>query len=401
MKVSIPKRATNKNPPGFVPPPIPLDRPEPKDLEKDDYVTLKLKTVPRSTTSAEYSLNVPYFRSGTPEEWLKFLSNLTRALNGQNLTTASHMYSMARRLLVGESLAHFEKKAESFVTVDDKDPANPVEARNETAKNFKECLQAVTMTVFPKKALMTQKRYMRRILRKPKNMKIRDYCARYSEINKYLEAFPPFKGRDQMISDEEVLEHLEFAVPNSWQKQMVLQGFNTLERSVDDFIEFCERLEFSEQVYDSSHNSGQKARVKIDENNSGLKPSADKNHSKKRKKAFYCLYHGENQTHDTNDCKLLKAQAEKMASAHAKIGKGKYAKRSHNNDSKEKMESFKAEIVRAVMKEFKSTHSNSSSKKRRVTEMDHFNMENFKNLSVSSDTDTKSEESDSEDSTSS
>ena len=401
MKVSIPKRATNKNPSGFVAPPIPLDRPEPKELEKDDYVTLKLKTAPRSATSAEYSLNVPYFRSGTAEEWLKFLINLTRALNGQNLTSASHMYSMARRLLVGEALSHFEKKAESFVTIDDRDPDNPVEVLNETAANFKECLQAVTETVFPKKALMTQKRYMRRILRKPKDMKIRDYCARFNEINKYLEAFPPFKGRGQMISDEEVLEHLEFAVPSSWQKQMVLQGFNTLEKSIDDFIEFCERLEFSEQIYDSSHNSGQKARVKIDEKNTGLKSSAGNSNSKKRKSKYYCLYHGDNQTHDTNDCKILKAQAEKMASAHANLGKGKYSKKSHNNDSKEKMESFKAEIVRSVMKELKTTHSNSSSKKRKITEMDQFNMETFKNLSVSSGTDTKSEESDSEDSNSS
>ena len=60
MKVAVPKRS-KKNPPGFVPPPIPLERPESKELEKDDYVALKLKTVPRSSTSAEYSLNVPYF----------------------------------------------------------------------------------------------------------------------------------------------------------------------------------------------------------------------------------------------------------------------------------------------------------------------------------------------------
>ena len=71
MKVNVPKKQM-KMPQGFIAPPIPLERPVVKELEKDDYVTLKLKTVPRSTTSAEYSLNVPYFRSGTPEEWLKF-----------------------------------------------------------------------------------------------------------------------------------------------------------------------------------------------------------------------------------------------------------------------------------------------------------------------------------------
>ena len=257
--MTIPKRSS-KTPAGFAPPPIPLERPVTKELEKDDYVSLKLKTVPRSSTSAEYSLNVPYFRSGTPEEWLKFLTNMERVFIGQNLSTGPHKFSMARRLLIGESLSHFEKKAESFVEV-----VEQVENCHKSIENFEKCLQAVTMTVFPQKALMTQKRYMRRIMRKPRAMKTRDYCARYAEINKYLEEFPPFKGKQQAIPQDEILEHLEFAIPSSWQKQMVLQGFNTLERSVEDFIEFCERLEFSKQIYDSSHSStGQKANVKID-----------------------------------------------------------------------------------------------------------------------------------------
>ena len=106
------------------------------------------------------------------------------------MTTGPHKFSMARRLLVGESLSHFEKKAESFV-----ETTEGVENCNETIENFEQCLQAVTMTVFPKKALTTHKRYMRRIMRKPKEMKTRDYCAWHSEINKYLEEFPPFKGK--------------------------------------------------------------------------------------------------------------------------------------------------------------------------------------------------------------
>ena len=69
MKVTIPKKTRNASN-GFLPPPIPLDCPEPKELEKDQYMTFKLKTNPASRNSAEYSLNVPYFRDGSPEEWL-------------------------------------------------------------------------------------------------------------------------------------------------------------------------------------------------------------------------------------------------------------------------------------------------------------------------------------------
>ena len=117
--------------------------------------------------------------------------------------------------MVGESLAHFEKKAESFVEVD---VEAETENRHETAENFDLALQAVTETVFPKKALTTQKRYMRRIMRKPKDMRTRDYCARYAELNKYLEDFPPFRGKAQVLPEDEILEHLEFSIPNSWQR---------------------------------------------------------------------------------------------------------------------------------------------------------------------------------------
>ena len=284
MKVAPQVMKRGKNSASFAPPPIPFERPAVKELGKDDYVTLKLKTVPRSASSAEYSLNVPYFRSGTPEEWLKFQKNLRRVFVGQNLTTGTHKFSMARRLLVGDSLSHFEKAANSFVTVDD----NEVEDRNETSENFELALQAVTEYVFPKRALTMQKRYMRRIMRKPKKVKTRQYCARYAEINKYLEEFPPFKGKIQCIPEDEVLEHLEFAVPNTWQKQMVLHGFNTVEQTIDDFIEFCERMEFKEDIHDSIHQLGQTPPVKIDVRNTG--PSVEAGRSSRKRRAQFFVF---------------------------------------------------------------------------------------------------------------
>ena len=81
MKVTIPKKPRNASN-GFLPPPILLDCLEPKELEKDQYMTFKLKTDPGSRNSAEYSLSVPYFRDGSPEEWLKFVMNLKRLFEG-------------------------------------------------------------------------------------------------------------------------------------------------------------------------------------------------------------------------------------------------------------------------------------------------------------------------------
>ena len=112
---------------------------------------------------------------------------------------------------------------------------------------------------------------------------------------------------------------MESAIPSKWQQQMVLQGFEVVDKTIQEFIEFCERLEFSKQVHDSTR-AGQKATVKSDnKTKSGSKVSAGSS-IKKRKTDYYCLYHGANTSHNTDECKVLKAHAEKLAALHACVG---------------------------------------------------------------------------------
>eukprot|EP00957_Ditylum_brightwellii_P098819 7528101-Ditylum_brightwellii.AAC.1 len=47
-------------------------RPEPRNLEKRQYHTYKLRTTPADATLPVYKLFVPFFDEGTPEEWIKF-----------------------------------------------------------------------------------------------------------------------------------------------------------------------------------------------------------------------------------------------------------------------------------------------------------------------------------------
>ena len=70
-------------------------------------------------------------------------------------------------------------------------------------------------------------------------MKMRTYYTWYQELNRYLEDFPPFE-QDQLLPDDKVKEHIEFAIPNSWQKQMILQGFNAVTKTIEEIIELCE-----------------------------------------------------------------------------------------------------------------------------------------------------------------
>jgi len=145
---------------------------------------------------------------------------------------------MARRLLTGEALTRFNNTASI--------------ERTETLALLERCLQAVTDYVLPKFALAHQKRYMRRLCRKPQDMPIKQYYARYKELNDYLALFNA-NGPANKLDDDEVTEHLHFSIPNRWQKEMIMHGFEPIEGSIDEFLEFCERLEVTEGIYNDTH----------------------------------------------------------------------------------------------------------------------------------------------------
>ena len=83
MKVVLPKQRNLKP---LITPPIPFEKPEPRQLKKDEYITMKLRTVGNDPTSATREISVPYFKKGTPEELLIFLQTFGgKIVSGQNL----------------------------------------------------------------------------------------------------------------------------------------------------------------------------------------------------------------------------------------------------------------------------------------------------------------------------
>ena len=138
-------------------PPIPLDRPEKPTPDKSEQLTFKLRTSPANVNSATYELTIAYFRTGTPEEWLLVRRAILETCIGQNLTTGPQRFTLARRVLKGDALAAFNEAA--------------VNEGAETLATFDTCLQRVTDHVFPQRSLQTQKRFMRRYMRKPLSIK--------------------------------------------------------------------------------------------------------------------------------------------------------------------------------------------------------------------------------------
>ena len=148
---------------------------------------------------------VQYSREGTPEKWLLFKKKLTRCMTRQNATGRATKYALARRLLAGRALANFNHAT----TVDS----------NKSLAKYTRCISAVTLGFFPQKSLQDQKRWMRRFLKKLRDMLVQDYIDHMININDYLKEFPPVivGGNATKLPGNELLDLLEFRIPIKWQ----------------------------------------------------------------------------------------------------------------------------------------------------------------------------------------
>ena len=354
---------------------ISLNRPARPDLKKDEVLSFALRTDPKDKDSTTYEITIGYFSKGTAEELLLFLRTVRKIIKGQNMTTGSAQYALLRQLLQGDALAAFDKAAKDNVT--------------ETVENYKKCVQGLIEHVFPRKALATQKRYMRRFLRKPRDMKIREFMNRLNEMNAYLKEFPPFK-ENQGLPDDEIMDIAEFAVPSTWQKTMIMHGFNPTAAAPSEFVEFGKRIEFSEpptkddqkdRAESKTGNKGGKDRAK-----SSARGEHNNTSTKKRKASMWCEYH-QTDSHDTGDCKVMIAQAKKMRGTWEASREKTYTRTSSSNDSgkdsrttwkPKRQESHQADLKEMMQETFKEMFAQQH-------KMENFNVEDFKNFSLSGD----------------
>eukprot|EP00957_Ditylum_brightwellii_P060226 4574019-Ditylum_brightwellii.AAC.1 len=108
---------------------IKFTRPTPIQLKRDQFHTYKLCTTPTDATSPTYKLSIPFFKEGSPKEWIKFRHRLQAVLKVQNVTQGPPSYAVAKTLLKGNALTIFEQAKTTH--------------GNQTVTNFKLCLDDV------------------------------------------------------------------------------------------------------------------------------------------------------------------------------------------------------------------------------------------------------------------
>jgi hypothetical protein len=311
-------------------PSINLQRPPRVEWESGTYLSLKLAAIPGNNDSPTYSMSVRYFDNGTPEEWLMFQKALSKVLIGQNITTGPPTYGMARRLMEGAALGKFEESA--------------LVRGAETLQHYEDVMRDITLYVFPTRALQIQKRYMRRHMRKSPYTRMKEYMARVEEINNYLTMFPGYTNGDELQEDE-LLDIYEFGVPHSWSRQFLLQNWDPQQHTKQEFREFCERLETAEDITSgtfvkSKRHNGPRGKLRstmsspryndtraTTSRSTGINPrfQATRNNATKTK---ICRLHGANNSHDTEHCKVIGEQADKMrAQWQARPNENKYKRK--------------------------------------------------------------------------
>ena len=171
----------------------------------------------------------------------------------------------------------------------------------------KRSVQHLLTEIMPRKVLPRIKRYLRRECRKPVGMKVKDYSQYLFNINsEELKCLPPNFAANEILTMDELVDIILYGTPKSWQKEMDRQGFDPIEKTYKEVIDFMENIEEAEG-FDGTTVSNSK-------NNNGKKPAATKKNTSSNSPSAtnqYCMLHGQG-NHSTEECNALKAEAKKL-----------------------------------------------------------------------------------------
>jgi hypothetical protein len=389
MKVVVENNGGKKAP---VPPPLPLRDELPPEEDEQRIAKFKLRIVTTDANSATYSFVI---RKLCGEEHLRyairFANDFNKILVGLNITTGVQALPLARELLSGVALtqfntgfnealhqAHLELQEQARLTASAAAGATETTISAAVARIappgphidfIKEGLNAVISYTAPHKALAKQKRWMRRSLRKPADMSIREFTNRMIHINNdEIPLLPPFQGDAQKLSDDELTDIVTSGIPKSWLREMDKQDFDPVDASLTEVLNFCERMESSEEGFELAN-----GKPKANGNGNGNRTNKHAKGKEKSKSSGgsngkFCLLHGKNNTHDTDGCHVMKKTAESLKDSYEKKGgtsKNKTWKRKADDSKKTTKNDLAAFVRKEARKEL-----HAFTKKRKTTKDD-------------------------------
>jgi hypothetical protein len=302
-------------------PPLPLTGDDtPNDSDSTRTSTIKLRTTPSDENSPLSTCSIYHIDGTEPlRQVLAWRRQIDLIVRGLNLKQPEDMINIVQERCQGEAKSAFmaaigERREYRNSITDQKWEEEKNKKRSESAtdytkrveeleallptlrlltvEDFELGLQAVIAAVSPYKVLSVQKRWLRSHLKKPRDMQMKNFVYHIQRMNtEELAYLPPFRGKQQMLTKDDIVEILHKASPQDWKSKMTLQDFDPEQHTIKEFISFCDRIEASEVNKPNGsgqpHHSNKKAKT------------TGKNDNGK-----WCTYH-KSKTHDTSECKYL------------------------------------------------------------------------------------------------
>ena len=159
---------------------------------------------------------------------------------------------------------------------------------------------------------------------KPRRLTMRQYVGLFRDLNSRMDQLPPLFEDSQKLDESELVDSLANKVPRSHKSMLIAQCFNPETVTLETFVEHCERAETTDDI------AGAKFAAS-DEDSEPRKKKLTKtknDHGKKRIKRsnkMYCSLHGDNTSHNSNDCNVLKSKGK---------DKPKFSKRDFNKKAR-------------------------------------------------------------------
>ncbi len=278
MKVAATKETGFQKKPSHI---LPLreDIDETYTLDKSNSVTWELSTRPGEADAATYKFLCRVLQGDeTPRQILRWRSDVIKVCVGLNVTTLEARRPIMTACMRSGPLAAFNGAVNACARVayntalaaaveTDRTATATARAANPRAAavtadqdavrargvdhcvddaHLDQALQLVVANYLPKKVLARVKREIRRDMRKPSDMKVRQYYQNLIRLNdEEVPELPPFHP-NQKLSPDELLDVLLFGTPRSWQNEMDRQNFDPIEKGLHETVDFMEAIELTE-----------------------------------------------------------------------------------------------------------------------------------------------------------
>jgi hypothetical protein len=150
-------------------------------------------------------------------------------------------------------------------------------------------------------------------MKKPRELSFRKTASAVGRLNNCLSYFPGASEADK-FNKTEVVELLEWSIPQNWKTKFDLDGYIPTHHSKERLVTECEAIERHEPktstktTSTSSEKQGLHKKGRPVKHKSGEKTSASAS-------KYYCTEHGTNPTHSTDSCYTIKNRTDRAGSS--------------------------------------------------------------------------------------